>query len=100
MKELPVPEAAISDSASVEMLRVWIASGRLWSSLNIGIYRDQTKIPEGEAWGKILADTARHLARGMNQRFGDAQEPIIQEILDAFSKELAKPTSPIDGGLV
>jgi hypothetical protein len=39
MNERPIPEAALHDPNSVEMLRVRVAAGQLHCSLKVGMYR-------------------------------------------------------------
>jgi hypothetical protein len=47
------------------MLRVWIAEKKLHCSMKVGMYRETMNIPEEKAWGKILADVARHFANAL-----------------------------------
>jgi Domain of unknown function (DUF5076) len=67
MKELTIPDAAVRDKHSVEILRVWIAEKQLWCSIKVGMY-DEHKIPEEETWGVILADATRHIAAAQGRR--------------------------------
>ena len=58
-------QTSSKDDNAVEMLRVWIANKRLGVSMNVGMYKEATDIPEEKAWGILLADVAR---RGGLQR--------------------------------
>lgn len=46
------------------MVRMWIADNRDHVSLNIGFFEPDY---EAKQWGYILADIAKHAARGMQQ---------------------------------
>jgi hypothetical protein len=100
MNERPIPEAAIEDDDAVEMLRVWIAKGGLHCSLKIGLYKETTRIPEEKAWGTILADVARHVARALHSEYAADPDHVLREICGRFEAELAKPTSDLTGGFV
>lgn len=93
MNERPIPVAAIRDPDSVEMLRVWVAEKQLHSSLKIGMYRDGMGIDEEAAWGTILADTARHIARALHPENAEQESETLQKILRGVNIELAVPTS-------
>ena len=41
LNQRPVPEAALRDNDAVEMLRVWIAEGRLHCSIKVGMYHEE-----------------------------------------------------------
>lgn len=100
MNERPIPEAAIEDENSVEMLRVWIAKGGLHCSMKIGMYRETTKIPEEKAWGTILADVARHVAHALESGRTINDDDALGKIFQSFEAELTKPTSGLTGGFV
>lgn len=100
MKQQPIPEAAVLDENSVEMMRVWIAQKRLYTSLKVGMYKETSKVPEEKAWGMILADAARHVADALEKAYGaDAQES-LRAIRDAFARELASPSTDVEGVFV
>lgn len=100
MNERPIPAAAQRDAASVEMLRVWIAEKQLHCSLKIGMYRDGMGIDEELAWGTILADAARHIARALHPEDATQEGAALLKILRGLNEELRAPTSDIDGGFV
>ncbi|MYM97975.1 DUF5076 domain-containing protein [Duganella vulcania] len=97
MNERPIPPAAQRDTASVEMLRVWVAEKQLHCSLKIGMYRDGMRIDEELAWGTILADAARHISRALYPEDAKAQTTALLKILHSFSNEVADPTSDAKG---
>ncbi|WP_071849957.1 DUF5076 domain-containing protein [Duganella sp. HH105] len=100
MNERPIPTAAQRDAASVEVLRVWVAEKQLHCSLKIGMYRDGMGVDEELAWGTILADAARHIARALHPEDADEERIALQKILRGLSEELAAPTSDVKGGFV
>lgn len=100
MNERPIPEAALRDKGAVEMLRVWIAEGKLHCSMKVGMYHETTKIPEDKAWGIILADVARHLATAMEASYGVKNSETVERVRSSFLKELESPTSEPEGNFV
>lgn len=55
--ELAIPPAAETDENARELVRVWAASGKQHVAIATGLWRDPA------AWGIMLVDLARHLAR-------------------------------------
>ena len=100
MNERPIPEAALLDENSVEMLRVWIADKRLHSSLKIGMYRETMKVKEEKAWGRILADVARHIADALEEAYSANREDSLSEIRAAFNRQLDEPKTSVKGDFV
>ncbi len=97
MNERPIPDAAREDPNAVEMLRVWIAGNGLHCSIKVGMYQEIGKVSEQKAWGIILADIARHLARALSRdRSTDAAEE-LRLIRQSLLTELAAPTSGVTG---
>jgi hypothetical protein len=100
MNERPIPQAALRDSDSVEMLRVWIAERQIHCSIKIGMYRETMNIAEEVAWGTILADVARHISAALHSGYGADEMASLREIRVQFDKELKNPTSEADGDFV
>lgn len=100
MNERPVPEAALQDPNSVEMLRVWVAAGQLHCSLKVGMYRDGMGIDEEVAWGTILADAARHIAKALQSGGNINETETLAKLVAKFNEEVAVPSSEIEGGFV
>lgn len=99
MNERPIPLAATRDEKSVEMLRVWIAEHKLHCSLKVGMYREMN-IPEELAWGTILADAARHIAKALSEQNEKSEDSLLELIRGHFNAELDAPTSPAAGGFI
>jgi hypothetical protein len=100
LNERPIPEAALRDKDAVEMLRVWIAEGKLHCSIKAGMYIETMKIPEEKAWGTILADVARHVATALESGYGANRDVSLGRICEAFESETTKPTSPTEGNFI
>ncbi len=100
LNERPIPEAAIRDQNAVEMLRVWIAERQLHCSIKVGMYQQTRDVPEGRAWGVILADVTRHVAMAMEARYSADPTEMIREIRENYLKELGNPTSEAEGEFV
>jgi len=98
MNERPIPEAAFDDENAVEMLRVWIASRGLHCSMKVGMYEETHDVPEEKAWGKILADVARHVANALESGYGAEAGTSLDAIRDAFNAELKDRSVAIRGG--
>jgi len=81
------------------MLRVWIAEGKLESSIKIGMYAETTDVPEDVAWGMILADLARHISNALQSGYGFTGE-VLDRIQATFLRELGAPTSTAHGEFV
>ena len=96
LNEQPIPPAALLDSDALEMLRVWVAQRGLHCSLRMGYYESR-KIKEERAWGIMLADISRHVARAVAQKLGRDERVVLSEVLKGMRDELDRPTSPISG---
>jgi hypothetical protein len=96
MRELEPPPAATTDPKATEMLRLWAANGKLEVSMNIGAYEKQGH-DEAKAWGIIISDFTRHVARALSQRYGRNEEQEMARIRESFLLELNGPTSDITG---
>lgn len=100
MNERPIPESPLRDTGSVEMLRVWIAERQLHSPLKVGMYRDGMEIEEETAWGTILADAARHIAKALHPDNAEDEKIASTKICDKINIELMNPTSAACGKFV
>lgn len=97
MRVLVVPPAAQRDTDAVQMLTAWIAERGLHCTMNIGMWQAQG-IDEPAAWGRLLADVARHVANGVRSETGAETVATVQAITEAFLEELGEPTSKAQGG--
>jgi len=100
LNQRPIPEAALRDKDAVEMLRVWVAERGLHCSIKVGMYRETMNITEEKAWGTILADIARHIARALESGYSMDATRVLDKIRENFEEELANPTSELRGGFL
>jgi len=93
-KHLEPPPAAMRDSASFELLRVWVAEQGQHVSLRSGVWDDAF------AWGIVLADLARHIvhAESLAQKNIDT-EAFLARLLEGFQAEIESPTDDPEGRL-
>lgn len=96
MRQLDPPPAALNDPNATEMLRLWVANKNLDVVINIGVY-EESGYDEAEAWGVIISDFARHIARALAQRYARNEEQELARIRDSFWGEISGPTSEISG---
>ena len=99
MRELKVPPAAVDDPKAVEILRLWVAQGGEWVTVNPHFWRDRD-FSEEWAWGLFLSDTIKHVANAINELSGKDKQKVIAEIRASFEAELEKPTSAVRGGIL
>ena len=91
MKPLDIPPVAKASTDSTEILRVWMVGD---AGQQIILRHDAWKDPA--AWGLMLADIARHVARAHTQD-GKNEEEIFQRILAGFHAEIGTPTDTASG---
>jgi Domain of unknown function (DUF5076) len=89
--QLLIPDAAKKDPQSVELLRIWMASGGQHVSLRVGVWSD----PAG--WGIMLADLAKHVANSYQEDEGLDRLSTLRRIKAAMDAELASQTDEPSG---
>jgi hypothetical protein len=80
--QLMIPPAAVNDPKAFELVRAWVAQGDLHVSLQMGGWDDPT------AWGVVLADLVRHVARFYAEQKQLPPEQTIERVRDAMDGEL------------
>ena len=80
--QLMIPPAAASDPKAFELVRAWVAQGDLHVSMQMGGWDDPT------AWGVVLADLVRHVARFYAEQKQLHPEQSIARMRDAMDAEL------------
>jgi hypothetical protein len=89
--QLVIPPAAASDPKAFELVRAWVAQGDLHVSLQMGGWDDPT------AWGIVLADLMRHVARFYAEQKHLQPEQTMRRVRDAMDRELdGEEESPED----
>jgi hypothetical protein len=84
--ELPIPPAALDDANARELVRVWAASGKQHLSLAAGLWSDPA------AWGILLVDLARHIARAYDQAQGLERDSALVRIRKGMDAEWSDDT--------
>jgi hypothetical protein len=93
-RELPIPAAAVHDGNSFELVRVWAAAGEQHVSIATEIWEDPG------AWGILLVDLARHVARAYEQTADADRREVFRRIREAFDVEWTHPTDMGSGSIV
>jgi hypothetical protein len=93
-RELPIPPAAEADTQAVELLRVWAAAGNQHVSLATNAWRDPA------AWGIMLVDLAKHVARAYQQSSGKPSAEVLERIRQGFDAEWHSATDSPSGSLL
>jgi len=90
-RQLPIPPIAEESPDAVEVARVWVADGSQHVSLATGLW------PDPGAWGLLLVDLARHIARAYEQTNGPDSHDALLLIRRAFDAEWDSPTDQPEG---
>ncbi|WP_296253463.1 DUF5076 domain-containing protein [uncultured Stenotrophomonas sp.] len=96
MKPLVIPPAAQRDDKAIQMLSAWIAEQGQHCSIKVGLWQDNGR-DEASAWGLFLADTIRHIANALQERYGQPPSDTIAAIMESLHDELSDPTSDAKG---
>jgi Domain of unknown function (DUF5076) len=83
---LVIPPTAL-EQGGVEVLRAAIVDGGLHVSL-------RRAFDDPEAWGMLIADVARHVARIYATENKFREEETLERIRSLFNAELDSPTDP------
>ena len=83
---LHIPPAAL-EQGGVEVLRAVIIDGGLHVSL-------RRAFDDPEAWGMLIADVARHVARIYASEKGMSEEETLARVRGIFEAEMDAPTDP------
>jgi hypothetical protein len=97
MRELPTPQTVRNADDAVELARIWVAQGDLHVSLNIGMYEAASGPGESTAWGDIMADTFRHIARAIAQKTGTYEHVCLRELVSRATESLRKDPRFMEG---
>lgn len=98
--ELAIPLSARGDDEALEMLRVWIADGTIRVSPNLGLWADAEGVDERDAWGQLLSDVIKVIARGLYLSHGMDKVESATRIRDALLWNLATTDGAVEGRFV
>ena len=82
--ELDPPADALDAQSATEVLRAWIADGRL----HVTFHADTFAHDAGE-WGRMLAEVSHHIARGVSLAGLLTEREALVAIADAFDRGVA-----------
>jgi hypothetical protein len=83
---LVIPPAAL-EQGGVEVLRAAIVDG----GLHVSIRR---AFDDPEAWGMLIADIARHVARIYATETKMSEDDVLERVRNIFEAEMDAPTDP------
>ena len=83
---LHVPPAAL-DQGGVEVLRAIIIDGALHVSL-------RRAFDDAEAWGMLIADVTRHIARIYAKESPLSEDQVIERVRSIYDAEMDAPSDP------
>lgn len=86
LSELPIPPSSQMSEHATEVLRVWINSDR---NMDVAL---KSAFADPAAWGVLLVDIARHVARAYESDGEFAQVDVLERIRDASDAEWDRPT--------
>jgi len=81
--EMPIPPPVDGSSPALEIARVWAADGELHVALAPNAWADPA------AWGIMLVDLARHVARAYEQAGAMSQAQALARLREGFDSEWA-----------
>jgi hypothetical protein len=90
--ELMRPPDSETAEQAVEILRGWIIDGQPQYVIFPTIWKDD--LP---SWGRLLADTARHIANAITEVSGRDSEETLRCITAAFADEIGDPINEHEG---
>src|ERR1035438_6065335 len=91
MRPLPHPPDAEHDEDSLEMIRGWVVDGEFQISLAAWVWQDQPK-----EWGRLLADSACHVADAISSETGKSRDEIFREISESLIYHLQHPPANLE----
>ena len=74
------------------MVRGWVVDGQLQISLAAWVWKDHP-----EEWGRLLADSAGHLADAISKETGQNRDQIFYKISESLIHHLKSPPDDLEG---
>lgn len=92
--ELFIPEKARNTKNSSELIRVWTTpESDIHVAIRTGVWSDPA------AYGIVLADLVKHIARGFHQTNGMDEKVAAARIIEGFAAEINSPTDIPSGNI-
>jgi len=95
IKELPIPESALSSSRAIELLRVWAAGGKQHVTIAAEVFGK-----DPACWGIMLVDLAKHVSRAYEQSGKMDESEALKRIRQGFDAEWSVPTDTPTGKIL
>ena len=89
--QLDIPDTAVEDPNSFEIIRVWVAKKGQHVSLKPGLWDDPAY------YGVMLADLAGHIANSYTQTAGYDRAKTLMRVKAGFDAEFKSPTDTPTG---
>ena len=86
--ELDPPAEALNAKAAFEVLRAWIADGKLHVTLQA-----ETFSHDVSEWGRMLADMSHHIARAVALGGSVTEKEAVSMIAEAFDRGVTQATT-------
>lgn len=94
MNELLIPPVALADKESFELLRVWAANNEQHVSIN-------SQLNGGaDEFGYLLAQLAYHGSKLYAKKFNQAENKVLQQILDGFTEAVENNSGDPTGDII
>lgn len=93
MNELKIPDAAIEDKESFELLRLWAAFNQQHVTIHSGLNGN------AKDFGYLLVELALHGSKLYAERFDANEFDMLKEILDGFNQEIIDESGDPTGGI-
>ena len=91
--ELPIPDEALKDPESFEIIRVWAANGEQFVTLESSFSGGPRN------FGFMIADLIQHGARLYSQQEETSVREALNRIVEAVRKELTHQNHTIEGNI-
>lgn len=88
LNELEIPNSVKECDKALELARIWIGDGNQHFTLTHNLWDDPG------AWGILLIDLARHVAKAYAEKGYDRGE-VLAKVLEAMNAELSNATDQI-----
>ena len=90
---LAAPAASVRDDRSFEIVRIWVVADHQEFVIKPRVWGDPA------AWGLLIADLMRHVARAIEKQEGRSYQDALARIREGFEAEMSMPMDP-DGPVV
>lgn len=90
--ELDPPADALDAKSAIEVMRAWVADGRLHLTL-----QSETFSHDVSEWGRLLADITHHIARGVALSSDLTEREALTIVAEAYERGVSKGSTVASG---